>query len=244
MHGRCEPGVGARSASRTAEQETLVARILVLGRQGAGKGTQSTRVAHRLGVPHVSTGDCFRAAVASGSALGRSVKSYLDRGDLVPDDVVCEIVSARLGEPDASAGFVLDGFPRTRPQAEALIDLLLPASLDAAVELDVPVGDVMERMLRRRVCRSCGAAAVAPKPGAAAIDCACGGEAVARDDDTAEAIRHRLALHDRETGPVLRLWADRGLLVRVDGRGPADDVEARLVAAIGARLRAGALVTT
>ncbi len=230
-------GRAAAFAPTVGEVVSVVAKILVLGRQGAGKGTQAARLAARFGVPHLSTGDCFRRAVASGSELGRTVKAYMERGDLVPDRLVCDVVAACLGEPRARRGFVLDGFPRTAAQARALFTMVEPDGLDVAVDLDVPVAEVMERMLRRRVCRSCGGPAVAPKPGVAEVDCDCGGTAVCRDDDTPEAIRRRLALYEHETVPVLDLCRSRGILVHVDGLGSTDEVTARVVDAVEPRLQ-------
>ena len=213
---------------------------MILGRQGAGKGTQSARLADRLDVDHISTGDLFRAAVASGSALGRRVQAILDAGDLVPDQVVLEVVAQRLLRARAEGrGYLLDGFPRTVAQADLLFGALGPDACDLAVELHVPTEAVLPRLAARRVCGGCGRNYVADDPAVESWTCPhCGGEVARRADDTDEAIRRRLALYDEETGPLLVWLHSKGLLVSVDGEGSPEEVHERVVAAVQDRLRA------
>ena len=210
-------------------------RLFVLGRQGAGKGTQCHRLAARLGIEHVSTGELFRVAVASGTRLGEKVRFYLDAGELVPDDLVVDVVVRRLAVIDAyERGFVLDGFPRTVRQADMLVSVLGTEVCDLAIELDVPTEVVLPRLASRRVCRGCGQSFSAPNPTVERWRCEiCDGVVARRADDTEVAIRRRLALYDQDTAPLLVLLHSKGLLVSVDGTGTPDQVHARLVAAAG-----------
>jgi adenylate kinase len=179
-------------------------RLVLLGRQGAGKGTQAVRLAEHYGAPHISTGDMFRAAVSEGTELGLAAKEIMDRGDLVTDDITIGIVRERLAKDDAvEHGFLLDGFPRTVAQAEALQELTSSAPLHAVVNIDVPLDEVRERMTQR-----------------------------GRADDTAEAIERRLELYERETSPLISFYEERDLMVTVDGLGTMDEVFDRLVRAI------------
>jgi adenylate kinase len=209
-------------------------RLLVLGKQGAGKGTQAVRIARHHGVPHISTGDMFRAAAASRTPFGLKAKEFMKRGELVPDDIVIGVVAERLAKDDAvNDGFVLDGFPRTRLQAEELQRLLGPGGLDAAVDIDVPTEVVLRRISGRRVCRTCGATYHLDKP--PKVDWLCdrdGGDVVQREDDKPEAIERRLELYDRETGPLLDLYEGLGLLVTVDGVGELEVVFSRILDAV------------
>jgi adenylate kinase len=209
-------------------------RLVVLGKQGAGKGTQCVRLSHHYVVPHVSTGEMLRAAVKAGSALGAKVKEAMDRGELVSDDLVMEIVSERLSEVDCRArGFVLDGFPRTVRQAEALTALLDPVELDVVVDIEVPTELALRRLSSRRVCADCGANYSLQAPPKVNWTCdICGGEVVARDDDTEEAIRRRLALYEEATAPLLGYYEERGQLESVWGVGPPDVVFRRIVRAV------------
>jgi len=211
-------------------------RVIVLGRQGAGKGTQCARLATHLRVPHISTGDLFRAAIAAGTALGEQARSYVDRGALVPDELVLDVVAAHLGGTEARhAGYLLDGFPRTLAQGQALFEVLGAAAADLAVEIDVRTDDVLPRLSARRVCRECGAATSAPD--AEEVSCPqCGGIAARRDDDTEEAIARRLALYDEQSAPLLVWLADQGILLTVDGTGAPDDVFDRLRGVVEPRL--------
>ena len=206
-------------------------RLLVLGKQGAGKGTQAVRIAEHYGVPHISTGDMFRAAVAAGTPFGVKANEYMKRGELVPDDVVIGVVAERLAKDDAvNDGFVLDGFPRTKVQAEELQRLLGPGGLDAAVDIDVPTETVIERISGRRVCKTCGATYHVNAP--PEVEWVCdkdGGEVVQREDDTPDAVRKRLELYEKDTRPLLDLYEELGLLVTIDGVGDPDEVFGRVV---------------
>ena len=206
-------------------------RLLVLGKQGAGKGTQAVRIARHYGVPHISTGDMFRAAVAAGTSFGLRAKEYMERGELVPDDVVIGVVAERLAKDDAvDDGFVLDGFPRTRVQAEELGRLLGPAGLDAAVDIAVPTEVVLDRISGRRVCKTCGATYHLAHPPRVLWVCdRDGGEVVQRDDDKPEAVKRRLELYEKDTRPLLDFYDGLGLLVTVDGVGDPDTVFDRIV---------------
>jgi adenylate kinase len=216
---------------RTLPRTTAPFRLAILGRQGAGKGTQCARLSAALNLLHVSSGDLLRAAVRDQTALGRQVEHILASGALVPDTVVTEVVLERLATDDAAAGgFLLDGFPRTLTQAVALEDA---QPLDAVVDLVVPKNVVFDRLGRRRVCPICGTVTSAATPATPTVPCPKGdGVAVRRDDDTDDAIRRRLALYDAETGPVGDWFAARGLLVSVDAVGPLDDVFERIVTAL------------
>jgi adenylate kinase len=215
----------------------LTARLIIFGRQGAGKGTQASRLADHLGVPHISTGDMLRAAERDGTEFGRRAKEYMDRGELLPDDVMIGIVRERLDKADAVEGYILDGFPRTGPQAEALDDIAAERPVDVALHIDVPVDVVVDRISSRRVCSNCGAVYSTQAPPSADWTCdVCGGEVVHRDDDTEDAVRRRLAIYDEETRPMLGFYERAGRLVTVDGVGDPDEVFDRLAAAIDARI--------
>ncbi len=207
---------------------------MVLGKQGAGKGTQCVRLSHHYVVPHVSTGDMLRAAVKSGSGLGFRVKAVMDRGELLPDDLIMEMVGSRLSEPDTrSRGFILDGCPRTISQAETLADLLRPDHLDLVLDLEVPTSQVLRRLASRRVCVDCGTNYSVSQPPLLNWTCdVCGGEVVQRKDDTEEAIRTRLELYERQTAPLIDSYTRHGLLVRINGIGAPDAVTRRAVRAI------------
>ncbi|MGE0795362.1 MAG: adenylate kinase family protein [Acidimicrobiia bacterium] len=206
--------------------------VLVLGCQGAGKGVQCARLASRLPADHVSTGDLLRLAIRAGSTLGRAVEPYVAAGDLVPDELVVDLVANRLDQ-DRRAGWavVLDGFPRTRRQASLLVDAA--GRIDLALHLSVPRALALERLSLRVVCLDCGL------PGTAARCPACGGDTERRADDTPDAIERRLATFDSETGPLIEWLEARDLLVHVDGTGTPDAVSARLMDTVRARLGSG-----
>ncbi|MDA8284421.1 MAG: adenylate kinase [Actinomycetota bacterium] len=215
------------------------ARLLILGKQGAGKGTQAVRLSRHYVVPHISTGDTFRQAVRSGSEFGQKAKQYLDVGELVPDELVIGMVRERLTRSDTShRGFVLDGFPRTVPQAEALEDMLAPNGLHLAVDIEIDTGMVLARLASRRVCVDCGAnySVIDNPPRVPGLCDVCGGEVVQRDDDTEGAIRRRLELYDRETAPLIAWYAERQLLTRIDGLGTPDEVTERIVLEVDRRI--------
>jgi adenylate kinase len=211
----------------------VTTRLVLLGRQGAGKGTQAANLAAHYDIPHISTGDILRAAATEGTEFGRKAKEYMDAGALVPDDVMIGVVQERLGRDDARTGFLLDGFPRTKGQAEGI-----DGYVDLVVNLDVPRDVVLARLESRRVCETCGAIYSTNRP--PKDDWRCdrdGGPVVQRHDDTTDAINRRLDLYERETAPLVDWYADRGLLVTVDGQGTTEEVADRLHAAIDGRLR-------
>ncbi len=210
------------------------ARLVLLGRQGAGKGTQCVRLSRHYVVPHISTGDMLRSAVKEGTEFGLKAKAIMDRGELVSDDIMGGVVRERLDSDDTRGrGYILDGFPRTVPQAAILQDITLDDPLDLVIDLVVPIEVVKERLASRRVCTDCGANYSVDHPPKYGWVCDnCGGEVVQRADDTPDAIQKRLDLYERETAPLIAWYADRKLLAEVDGLGPPDVVTARLVAAI------------
>lgn len=204
---------------------------MLLGRQGAGKGTQADRLSRHYVVPHISTGDMLRAAVREGTEFGRKAKEYMDAGDLLPDDIMVGIVDERLERDDTrTRGFILDGFPRTVPQAEALIEVAAPSGIDVAVNLDVAREIVLARLSGRRACPNCGTNYSEAAPPKVNWTCdICGSHVVQRDDDTDAAIQHRLDLFELETSPLIAWFEARHLLVTVDGVGDTDAVTDRLV---------------
>jgi len=211
-------------------------RTVILGRQGAGKGTQAQRLAALCLVPHISTGDMLRAAVREGTPLGRRAKEIMEAGDLVPDDVMIGIVDDRLREDDAERGWILDGFPRTVGQAEALGRITTDAPLDLVVDLVVDNEVVIDRISSRRTCDGCQTVYRADDPAIADGTCPkCGGTPRQRDDDQPEAIRRRLEIYERETAPLVDHYRGLGLLEEVDGLGTEDEVFDRLLAAVDHR---------
>ncbi len=214
-------------------------RVVLLGKQGAGKGTQATRVAEHYAVVHLSTGDVFRAASREGTPLGIEARRYLDRGELIPDGIVIGVVRESLDRDDRAlvrGGFVLDGFPRTRVQAEELDIALEGDGLDVVVNLDVPTEVVLQRIAGRRVCVQCGTNYHVENPPKEPWWCdVCGGHVVQRDDDTEDAVMRRLELYEIQTLPVIQYYRRSGRLVNLDGQGESDDVFASVVAAIEAR---------
>jgi adenylate kinase len=209
-------------------------RLVVLGKQGAGKGTQCVRLSHHYVVPHVSTGDMLRAEVKSGTQLGHRAQAVMDQGELLPDELIIEMVGRRIGESDCRArGFILDGCPRTIAQAQALEKILLPDHLDLVIDLEVPTAQVLKRLASRRVCVDCGTNYSVTAPPLLNWTCdVCGGEVVQREDDTEEAIERRLELYDRQTAPLIDWYQAQGLLAPVAGTGSPDTVTRRAVAAI------------
>ena len=211
-------------------------RLVLVGPPGAGKGTQAAFIAEHARVPKISTGDIFRANVSAGTPLGVEAKAFMDRGDLVPDDVTIEMVKMRLREDDARSGFLLDGFPRTVPQAEVLDDVLRESGtkLDVVLELVVDDDEVIRRLSGRRTCRTCNHIwHVDFDP--PAVEGVCdldGGELFQRDDDQAETIANRLAVYAESTAPLVAYYADRGVLVGIDATGPVDDVTVRAIDAL------------
>jgi adenylate kinase len=211
-------------------------RVVLVGPPGAGKGTQAQFIASHLAVPKVSTGDIFRYNVSAGTELGRQAKSFMERGDLVPDEVTVAMVAGRLEEEDAQAGFLLDGFPRNVPQAETLKKMLADwgMRLDLVLELVVDHDEVIRRLSGRRTCRKCGRVwHIAFDPPSVAGKCdECGGELFQRDDDREETIRHRLVVYQVQTQPLISYYADEGILLGIDATGPVDDVTERALLAL------------
>jgi adenylate kinase len=207
---------------------------VVLGKQGAGKGTQCVVLSHHYVVPHVSTGDMLRAARKGDTALGRRIRALMDQGELLPDDLIMEMVGERLAEPDTRArGFILDGCPRTVTQAEMLADLLRPQNLDLVLDLEVPTAQVLKRLAARRVCEDCGANYSVSAPPVLNWTCdVCGGQVIQREDDTEEAIERRLELYERQTAPLIEWYQTRNLLASIAGTGAPEVVTRRAVAAI------------
>lgn len=210
------------------------ARIIVLGKQGAGKGTQCVRLSHRYVVPHIATGDMLRAAVKSRTPIGREADSYMEAGELVPDEVLLRLISERFDEDDTRArGFILDGFPRTAVQAQKLDEMLAPITIDVVVNLDVPTETVLKRLASRRVCVDCGTNySTSAMPRIDSICDICGGEVIQREDDTEAAIRRRLDLYEAQTAPLILRYERMEKLVTVLGDGPLDEVTERLSEAI------------
>ena len=214
------------------------ARLVILGRQGAGKGTQCMRLARHYVVPHISTGDIFRASVKAGSEFGRKADEYMRAGKLVPDEIVVGVVRERLCQRDAKArGFILDGFPRTAAQAEALDEMLEEEKvpLDLTIDLEIDEEVALRRLAARRVCSTCASIySIERRPSIDWTCDNCGGEVVQRQDDTEEAIRKRLADYNELTKPLIAWYEERGALATVDALGTPEEVLDRLVLAIDA----------
>lgn len=207
-------------------------RLIFLGAPGAGKGTQARMLMEKHGIPQVSTGDILRDAVKAGTPLGVQAKGYMDRGELVPDELMCGLIRERIALADCQQGFILDGFPRTLAQAQALDAILAEERmpLDAVVDIEVPEATLMERLTGRRVCRACGASfhvAFNP-PGREGVCDRCGGELYQRSDDNAETVAKRLAVYREQTAPLTRYYVDKGLLQRLDGTGDMLAIQQKL----------------
>lgn len=211
-------------------------RLVLVGPPGAGKGTQAQYVAVHLSVPQISTGDIFRANVGQGTPLGLEAKKYMDAGDLVPDEITINMVRNRLAEDDAAEGFLLDGFPRTVPQALELDNILadLGTRLDVVLELVVDDDEVVRRLSGRRTCRGCKRIwhVDFDPPTVNGICDACGGELFQRDDDNAATIQNRLSVYAASTAPLVAFYAERGMLVGIDATGPVDDITERAIDAL------------
>jgi adenylate kinase len=216
------------------------ARLVLLGRQGAGKGTQCVRLSRHYVVPHISTGDMLRSAVKEGTEFGKKAQEIMDQGELVSDEIMAGVVEERLHADDThNRGYILDGFPRTVGQAEQLGRITSDRPLDLVIDLMVPTHIVLERLAARRVCVDCATNYSVDAPPRYGWVCDnCGGDVVQRADDTPEAIQKRLDLYERETAPLIAWYTERGLLAEVDGLGTTDDVTQRLVAAIDSRRHA------
>jgi adenylate kinase len=211
-------------------------RIVLVGPPGAGKGTQAQFIASHLAIPKISTGDIFRSNVSQGTPLGRQAKEYMNRGDLVPDEVTIAMVRDRLNEEDAQPGFLLDGFPRNVPQAETLKKQLMDwdTRLTVVLELVVDEDEVVRRLSGRRTCRRCERVwhIMFDPPTRDGICDACGGELFQRDDDREETVRHRLEVYKQQTAPLVSYYADEGVLIGIDATGPVEEVTERALAAL------------
>jgi len=216
----------------------LSVRVAFLGPPGAGKGTQARDLAQEWGVLHLATGDMLREAVTAGTALGREAKGHMDQGALVPDDVIIRMMAERLGAADAVRGFILDGFPRTIAQAEALARLLkdLGQTLDTVVYFDVTEPELLRRLTGRRVCRACGHTyhVTSSPPTRAGVCDACGGELYQREDDGEATVRNRLEVYRRQTEPLLDYYRQRSLLAPVSGEGPVATIRDAIRTSVGA----------
>ena len=209
-------------------------RIVLLGAPGAGKGTQDKKLIEKYGIPQISTGDLLRAAVSAGTALGKEAKSYMDKGELVPDSVVLGMVEERLKQDDCKKGYILDGFPRNTAQAEALDKMLaaLNMSLTGAVSVDVPFEDLMKRLTGRRTCKACGQMYniyfSAPKKEGACDKCS--GELYQRDDDKEATIKKRLEVYTAQTEPLMGYYKNKGIVNSVAGTGSIDEIFSKVCA--------------
>ena len=212
-------------------------RLILLGPPGAGKGTQASSIVKKYNIPHISTGDIFRKNIKEGTGLGKKAKEYMDKGLLVPDDLVVAIVKDRLTEADCKEGFLLDGFPRTVAQADALdIELSkLNYSLDNVINIDVCKEELIERAVGRRVCKDCGATFhIMFNPSKVEGICdVCGGELLQRKDDTVETVTKRIEVYLEQTQPLINYYESKGILVNIDGKQEIDKVFVDIVSAIG-----------
>ena len=210
--------------------------LILLGAPGAGKGTQAEIICDKLGIPAISTGNIIREALKNGTELGLKAKSYMDEGKLVPDEVVIGIIKERLAEPDCKDGFVLDGFPRTVPQAEALDKM--GVVIDKVIDIEVPDAKIEERLSGRRVCESCGASYhILFKPSVSDTECAkCGGKLIVRKDDQPETIRERLRVYHEQTEPLKGYYEKTGKLAVVEGQEEVADTTRLTLAALGAQV--------
>ena len=212
-------------------------KIIMLGAPGAGKGTQAKKIAEKCGIPHISTGDIFRANIKNGTELGKKAKTYMDQGLLVPDELVCDLVVDRIQQDDCKKGYILDGFPRTIPQAESLDKALqaIGEKMDYAIDVEVPDENIVKRMGGRRACVGCGATyhlVYAPTKKEGICD-VCGGELILRDDDKPETVQKRLAVYHEQTQPLIDYYKAQGILKSVDGTKPMDEVFSAIVGILG-----------
>ena len=213
-------------------------KIIMLGAPGAGKGTQAERISKKYGIPHISTGDIFRANIKAGTELGIKAKAYIDKGLLVPDDVTVDLVMDRISQEDCKNGYILDGFPRTIPQAEALDAALakLGEKMDYAIDVDVPDENIVSRMSGRRACTGCGATYHIVYNPSKKGDCCevCGEKLILRDDDKPETVQKRLNVYHEQTQPLIDYYTKQGILKAVDGTQDMNDVFTAITNILGA----------
>ena len=212
-------------------------RTILLGPPGAGKGTQAVNIVDKYGVPHISTGDIFRANIKNGTELGKKAQEYMNRGELVPDDLVIEIATTRLLEDDCKNGFLLDGFPRTVYQAEKLDEFLAAhgSKIDKVLDIAVEKEELITRLTGRRVCKACGASfhVVNIPPKTEGICDRCGGELIQRADDTIETVANRIDVYEKQTMPLVDYYEKAGNIAHIDGATGLDNVFADIVKALG-----------
>ena len=213
-------------------------KIIMLGAPGAGKGTQAKKIAEKYQIPHISTGDIFRANIKNGTELGKKAKTYMDQGLLVPDELVCDLVVDRIQQDDCKKGYILDGFPRTIPQAESLDKALqaIGEKMDYAIVVEVPDENIVKRMGGRRACVGCGATyhLVYAAPKKEGICDNCGAELILRDDDKPETVQKRLGVYHEQTQPLIDYYTKKGILKEVDGTMDMGDVFKAIVEILGA----------
>ena len=218
-------------------KEIFMKKIIMLGAPGAGKGTQAKQIAAKYGIPHISTGDIFRANIKNGTELGKKAKEYMDQGLLVPDELTCDLVMDRISQEDCKDGFVLDGFPRTIPQAEALDAALEKKGdkMDYAIDIEVEDENIIRRMSGRRACLNCGATyhVVTIPPKKEGICDVCGSELVLRDDDQPETVKKRLDVYHEQTQPLIDYYKKQNILKSVNGMEPMETVFTNIVAILG-----------
>lgn len=212
-------------------------KLIMLGAPGAGKGTQAKKIAEKYQIPHISTGDIFRANIKNGTELGNKAKSYMEQGLLVPDELTCDLVVDRINQEDCANGYVLDGFPRTIPQAEALKNALnkMNSSIDYAINVEVPDENIVDRMSGRRACLACGCTyhVVFNAPKEEDVCDVCGAKLVLRDDDKPETVTKRLNVYHEQTQPLIAFYKKEGVLVEVDGTQNLEDVFAAITKILG-----------
>ena len=212
-------------------------RTILLGPPGAGKGTQAAKIVEKYNIPHISTGDIFRANIKNGTELGKKAKTYMDQGLLVPDELVCDLVVDRIQQDDCKKGYILDGFPRTIPQAESLDKALqaIGEKMDYAIDVEVPDENIVKRMGGRRACVGCGATyhlVYAPTKKEGICD-VCGGELILRDDDKPETVQKRLGVYHEQTQPLIDYYKNQGILREVDGSVDMEDVFKEILNILG-----------
>ena len=218
-------------------EEITIMKIIMLGAPGAGKGTQAQRIAEKYGIPHISTGDIFRANIKNGTELGKKAKAFMDQGLLVPDELTVDLVMDRISQPDCEKGYILDGFPRTIPQAEALTEALAKKgeAIDFAIDVDVPDEKIVTRMAGRRACVKCGMTyhIVYAAPKKEGICDNCGDQIVIRKDDAPETVQNRLRVFHAETEPLKDFYAKLGVLKLVEGNQPIENATRDILAGLG-----------